>query len=358
MTTINKMTPREHVETVLHGGQTEIIPFTMYESMIPQCVAERRMRNRGLCIVNRQNVFSVHRPNVKMTQEHFEENGHTMVRTHYETPVGSVHTLSQPVGFTSWHHERMFKTPDDYKILLFIINDEVYTPEYEAYSAAENAFGEDAIFRAGFGLEPMQALISGIYLGTETFCVEWMDRRDEVLKLYRALVENRRKTYQLVANSPASHANYGGNVVPEIIGLDVFNTYYVPHYNEAAEIMHKTGKLVGCHFDANCKVLSEAIADTQLDYIEAFTPAPDTDMTLAEARAAWPEKVLWLNFPSSLHLGTDTDIKSAVTGMLGEPESPDGIIMGITEDIPPERWQNSCNAIMDGLEEFSRGYIN
>jgi len=28
-----------------------------------------------------------------------------------------------------------------------------------------------------------------------------------------------------------------------------------------------------------------------LDYIEAFTPAPDTDMTLAAARKAWPDKV-------------------------------------------------------------------
>ena len=42
--------------------------------------------------------------------------------------------------------------------------------------------------------------------------------------------------------------------------------------------------------------LPAAIAGTSLDYIEAFTPAPDTDMTLGAAREAWPGKVLWLNF--------------------------------------------------------------
>ena len=58
--------------------------------------------------------------------------------------------------------------------------------------------------------------------------------------------------------------------------------------------MHKKGKLIGCHFDADCMLLSEAIGNTELDDIEAFTPAPDTDMTLAEARKAWPGTVLQL----------------------------------------------------------------
>ncbi len=349
----SEKTPCENVETVLHGGAAKIVPFTMYECMIPQCAAERRMRNRGLCIVNRQNVFATRRPNVKVRQEQFEEDGHTMVRTCYETPVGTVHTLTQPVGFTIWYHKRMFSTPDDYKVLLFIIKDEVYEPDYKAFSKAVARAGGDAIFRAGFGLEPLQALISGIFMETATFCIEWMDRRDEVLKLYAAIVENRRRVYPLVADSPASHANYGGNVVPEIIGPAAFEEYYVPHYNEAAEIMHRQGKLIGSHFDANCRLLSEAIANTELDYIEAFTPAPDTDMTLAAARKAWPDKVLWLNFPSSLHLGTESDITRATIGMLNELDSTDGVIMGITEDIPPDKWQRSCKAIMDGLEQFS-----
>ena len=350
----NNITPRKNVECVLKGGVTKVVPFTMYECMIPQCTAERQMRNRGLCIVNRRGVFTTHRPNVKVRQEQFQKSGQGMIRTYYETPVGTVHTLAQPAGFTSWHHEKMFKTSDDYKALLFIIKDEVYEPDYEAFSIAEKQFGEDGIFRAGFGLEPLQALISGMFMKMETFCVEWMECRDEILKLYEAMVEKRREIYLVVAKSPALHANYGGNVVPEIIGLETFEKYYVPHYNEAAEIMHKHGKLIGCHFDANCKLLSEAIADTELDYIEAFTPAPDTDMTLAEARKAWPDKVLWLNFPSSLHLKTDLEITKATISMLNELKSTEGVIMGITEDIPSDIWQNSCKSIMDGLEQFSQ----
>jgi len=348
------LTPRQRVELALHRKRPDRVPFTVYECMIPQCFAERTMRNRGLCIVKRMGVFSAHHPNVNIHKEVFWKSGRQMTRTHYETPVGALDTLTEAAGFTTWQHEYMFKSPDDYKALLFLIRDEGYTTDYASFAQAEKDFGEDAVFRAGFGLEPLQALISGGYLDTATFCMEWMDRRDEILILYHALVEKRRQIYSLVAHSPASHANYGGNVVPEIIGLKNFKEYYLPHYNEAAEIMHRHGKLIGCHFDANCKTLAKAIAGTNLDYIEAFTPAPDTDMTLAEARAAWPDKVLWLNFPSSVHLRENAEIKQVTIDLLNQTGKIEGLIMGITEDIPPHRWQASCREIMDGLESHAR----
>lgn len=348
------MTPRKRIEIALKGGLSDCVPFTMYDCMIPKCTAEREMRNQGLCIVNRVNVFTTRMPNVKITSQTSHENGRAMIRTFYETPEGILSTLTQPAGFTSWRHELLFKNPDDYKAILFMIKDEVYEPIYDQVARAQADFGEDAIFRAGFGLEPLQTLISGNIMKTESFCVEWMDNRDEILKLYEAVVANRRKIYGIVAQSPLGHANYGGNVTPEIIGLETFEKYYVQHYNEAAEIMHKHGKLIGCHFDANCKLLSKTIAGTALDYIEAFTPAPDTDMTLAEARHAWPDKVIWLNFPSSVHLRSDADVEATTIDLLNQAGNINGLIMGITEDILPDRWQNICRAIMNGLERHAR----
>jgi hypothetical protein len=352
-------TPRQRVLRALRGGCGDCVPFTMYECMIPQCQAEREMRNRGMCIVQRDvPVFTVHRPNVKVTQYTYWEADRKMTRTVLETPVGQLNTLSEDAGFTQWYHARMFKMPEDYGALLYLIRDEVYEPNYEAFAKAQNDFGEDAIFRAQIGLEPLQALISGTFMDTQTFCLEWMDRRDEVLRLYDAIVENRRKIYPLVAQSPASHANYGGNVVPEIIGLANFQRYYVPHYNEAAEVLHQHGKLIGCHFDANCRALSAAIAETELDYIEAFTPFPDTDMTLGEAREAWPNKTIWMNYPSSFHLRSDAAVKQKTVDLLNEVPTVEGLLIGITEDIPQDRWRDSCRAIMDGIDYHARDYAH
>ena len=350
------LTPRQRVELALRGEPVDRVPFTIYECMIPQCSVERDLRNRGLGILNRRPVFRTLSPNVKVHQEIWWEGTRRLTRVFYETPVGTVSLLDEAAGFTTWHHEKLLKTPEDYKVILFMIEDEVYVPNYDAYKQAEQDFGDDAIFRTTFGLEPLQTLISGPYMKMEVFCTEWMDRQDEILKLYHALVEKRREVYSLVAESPASHANYGGNVTPEIIGLKTFEKYYVPHYNEAAEIMHRHGKLIGCHFDANCKLLAKAIAGTDLDYIEAFTPAPDTDMTLAEARQAWPKKTLWLNFPSSLHLRDPAEIETAARHLLTEATRTEGLLMGVTENMPLDRWQQSCTAIMDGLERHANDF--
>ncbi len=351
--TLAHMTPRERVERVLRGGRADRVPFTMYENKLPQCRAERDLRNRGLCIVDRRvKVVTALRPNVKSTETRSTQDGRPLVRTTHETPVGAVSMVREPAGFTSWFRERLFKGPEDYKVLRFLIDDEVFAPCYRPFVDARRAWGGDAILRPQLAGEPLQVLISN-WMGTEAFCYEWMDRRDEVLDLYHALVAHHRKVYPLVAASPALHANYGGNVVPEIVGLEGFETYYVPNYNEAAEHMHAHGKLVGSHLDANCGVLKHAIARTALDYIEAFTPAPDTDLTLAEARAAWPDKVLWLNFPSSVHLRPDEEVERFTFDLLEELDTVDGLLMGITEDIPPDRWQGSCRAIMDGLDRHA-----
>ncbi len=351
----SNLSPRQRVERALRGGHSDRVPFTIYECLIPQCTAERQMRNRDMCIL----VYSVpvartHYPNVKITSQTYTEGDKQLTRTLYETPVGDLSAISQDGSFTRWMHEHMFKSPDDYQALLFLIRDECYEPNYEAFMEAESQFGEDAIFRASIGLSPLQMLISSDYLGMEDFCVEWMQNRDEILKLYHAIRENRRKVYPIVANSPAMFANYGGNVVPEIVGPEMFDKYYAPNYNEAAEALHAKGKLIGSHFDANCRLLAGAIAATQLDYIEALTPAPDTDMTLAEARKAWPDKVLWLNFPSSVHLKSDEEVTATTLKLLDEAVTPDGLLMGITEDIPPHRWQDSCRAIMDGLDRHAQ----
>jgi len=76
-------------------------------------------------------------------------------------------------------------------------------------------------------------------------------------------------------------------------------------------------------------------------------------MTLREAREAWPDKVLWLNFPSSVHLQSDARIEQVTVDLLNDVGDTHGIIMGITEDIPENRWRDSCRAIMDGLDRHA-----
>ncbi|MBN2449464.1 MAG: hypothetical protein JXR77_03690 [Lentisphaeria bacterium] len=346
------MTPREAVEMALRGGRPPRTPFTVYESMLPTAPVFAALKRRGLVVVRRFSVFDTHTPHCRVRATRYAEAGRELVRTDIETPAGCLHSIREPAGFTTWTHRTLFSGPEDYPALTAYLDDAVFTPRHDRALELAAAADENTILRTNFGLEPLQHLISGGIFGTLHFCIEWMERRDEVLRLYEILVRKRREIYPMVAAAPVLHANYGGNAVPELVGLEAFRRYYVPHYQEAAAWMHRHGKRIGVHFDANCALFREAIAGTDLDYIEAFTPAPDTDMTLAEARAAWRGKVLWINFPSSVHLRSPEAIRKVTVELLRAAHPGDGFLIGITENLPAGREDTNYTAIMDGIDRY------
>lgn len=343
------VTPRQNVMAALHGEQTDSVPFTVYECFIPQCSVERALRNRGLCIVYRTCSYRTVRPNIKTTSYSYsDDQGRRLVRATWSTPYGDLSSLSEPVGSTTWTHEHLFKTPEDYKPLLAIIQDTVLTLDYDRVAKLAAQLGEDFVVRDGLPSEPLQALIS-LYMGTQTFCYEWMDNRDEILKLYQAMVEVNRQAYRLVADGPLDHANYGGNVTPSVIGVDVFKKYYMPNYNEAAEILHQKGKLIGTHLDADNTIIMQAVAETALDYIEAYDAG--VSPPVKTAMHTWPGKALWLNWPSAWHLNSPAVVREKTRQLIEEAKPYNGLIIGITEDVPEERWQANFLAIMDGIDD-------
>jgi hypothetical protein len=74
-------------------------------------------------------------------------------------------------------------------------------------------------------------------------------------------------------------------------------------------------------------------------------------MSLADALAAWPDKVLWINFPSSLHLADNLTIEATTRSLVREASPGNRFILGVTEDIPEDCWRRSLAAIAHGLDE-------
>lgn len=341
------VTPRERVMAALHGENTGKVPFTVYECMLPQCFTERVLRNRGLCVVYRMASYKTVYPDVgKKSYSYVNEEGQQVIETVYSTPSGDLSSIVKPSGFTEWALTHFFKDKEDYKKLLYLIKNRRFVPNYDAVIKKASMLGDDFILRDQLLSEPLQELMH--YMGPETFCYEWLDNRDEVLKLYDALLELSREVFSIVADGPLEFANLGGNVVPQLIGVDTFRKYYTPVYNEAAEVLHQKDKLVGCHFDADNTLIMKDIANTALDYIEAY----DAGMgpSIKAAKSLWPEKVLWLNWPSSWHLLPADEVYGKTLQILDEASPCNNFLVGITEDVPEERWQSNFNTIMDAID--------
>lgn len=350
MQTSDRQTPSGRVYSALRGEQRGVVPFTIYESKIPQCTVERDLRNRGMCIVQRVRSYEIGVPGASTQRvEYHDERGRRMVRTTITTPEGDLTSLVEPAGYTSWTHEHLFKRPEDYRPLRWYLEHMEVRANYAPAVRLCRMLGEDFVVRDNLPLEPLQALAS-TYMGVDRFCLEWMDNRDEVLGLYHPLVTTARRVYPIVAKGPLDFANYGGNVAAAVIGPDVFRDYYVPHYQEAAEVLHKEGMLVGTHLDADNSLIMDDVGATDLDYIEAFDPSMGP--SVADAAAAWPAKVLWINWPSKHQLDSSESVVSRTLRIIEEGQHCAGFIVGITEDIPEDRWQQHLQAIMTGIEQW------
>jgi len=351
---MKRMTIKQRVQAALRKEPVDQIPLISYGGMPPMGAEERSLRNRGLGYYGGASLMTTEQPNVRREMHEYTENGILHRRDTMRTPVGEVFSTSRPTEAygTWWALDYYIKKPEDYRVVEFMVKDTIYRPSYDSYLKACEDLGEDGFIIAYAGMTPMMQM--RYFLGVEQFSIDLLERPDLFFSLHEMIVKKDREIHPILAESPAEMIEYCGNHSPEIIGQQRFEQYMLPRYQEIAACLHAAGKLLNSHLDANMAPWKDLIAKTPLDVITAFTPAPDTDMSVADARAAWPDKVLWINFPSSVHLASAERIKEVTRQILREAAPGNGLIVGITENIPDFAWRTSLNAITDVLEEDAR----
>ena len=286
----------------------------------------------GACIIVRSDVYRVEYEGVSIeTVEFTDHAGAARTRTTYHTPAGDLETVTSFSLATTWTRERLFKDAGDYDALIALAAAARFVPTYEQFLADDARHGDQGLARPAPIRTPMYDIIHE-WLGAEAFSFELVERPDCIDALYDALLARRRRALAVLADSPAKIAIIEGNICFEIVGPDRFRKYHYPAIEEACELCRSRGILTGAHLDSNCRAMAPLIADTSLDCIEAFTPPPDCDLPLDHARRAWPDKGLFLNFPSSLHLFGRQAVLTRARQLLTESAPGNGLIVGCTED--------------------------
>jgi hypothetical protein len=352
------MTPAQRAKAVYRSERPDRVPFTVYESKVVGKPFEDQVRSSNICLLRRVVSWRTVTPNVKARQETDRlPNGHVYQRTILETPLGCLScAVEKAEGIdidTTWKKERLFKDADDYSKLRFLYQDMVVQENDQsiADSVRLDQENRDVIVRDTIGSEPMQELISDI-MGVETFSYEWMDNRDEIEALLAIMSERSLEKARIVAASPLGMANYGGNVTPQIIGRDAYIQHYMARYAEAYDLLHRSGKLMGVHLDGANAPIMDLIAQSKMDYVEAYDPSMSP--SVRQAMQTFPDKVLSINWPSALQLGTRDEIKQATTDILVQVTDFSRFIMGVTEDIPAWKFAENILAIADALACWGR----
>ena len=165
------------------------------------------------------------------------------------------------------------------------------------------------------------------------------------------------RIFDIVSQSPVDFVDFPDNITAPVLGLERFQLYCVPFYNEMAGRLAEKDIPVFVHMDGDLKPLWSAIGGSMVGGLDSFSPSPDNDTSVAEARKMWPDKKLFVNFPSSVHLEGAEKVREEAERILAEDGDSGKLQIQISENVPPNIWQTSYPAIVSAIEAHGKPKI-
>ncbi len=347
------MNTKERIRTALMGQMPDRVPFTIYRGIVTAEDGFDDLIAQGMGFMASCRVYDTTHQNVEITQEDETLDGIPTKVVRYKTPVGEIwqRSRTEPGYGSSWHMEHFIKNVKDYEVLEFIIRNTEYSANYDVYEKAEEAAGDTGIVIAWIERVPIQRLWIQ-YTGIERLSIDLNENLSVVERVMEAMMDKSRETWKIAANSPVQFMWCPDNITGEMTGPPLFDKYCIPYYREIAAVMRPKGKRILCHMDGMMGRLVDSVREADLDVIEAFTPPPDGDLSLAEARQAWPGKVISINFPSSVHISKPEEIRNMTMQLLREAAPGNGFIIGVTENIPKSVGTRSLSVIAETINKY------
>jgi hypothetical protein len=223
-------------------------------------------------------------------------------------------------------------------------------PAYDIYLTREEALPEYGIAIPVVGRTPLQTILVD-YAGLENFGWHLFEYEAEVQQLYEAMLKNFHRIIDIVADGPGYYVSNLENFTSETLGPQRYEKYLLPVYETCFKTLHEAGKIVGSHYDGRTASCKSQIARAPIDLIESLTPPPEGDQTLAEARQAWPDKLLWSNLNVACYDLPPQALKDLVLTRVQEGAADGkGLAFEVSEQYPMN-WKDSMPVVLEALKE-------
>jgi hypothetical protein len=352
---MHSMTPRARLLAALRWEEPDQVPLTCYAPLLPSGYAERRLRNAGLGLVVRLPVHTVEYRTVRFSTCEYWENGERVVRKTIHTPIGRLSQTLRPdpaYGTSHWVSEHFIKGPADYQVMEYVQRDAIYHDNFDAIRENQRRLGDDGIVMVRLMKIPLTEILYQM-TGLERFAADYRFQREPFDSLHNTMLERCEELYDLAAAAPVEIIQMSDNITADVVGKERFLAYCAPVYARLAQRLSGSGKLIAVHLDGRLRALRDAIARANFEVVEAFTPPPMGDFSLREARKTWPDKAIWLNYTSSLHIEAPSVIAAHTRQLLDEAGSKRGIAISVTEDAPAVALERSLLTIQSVLADYA-----
>jgi len=348
-------TVRDRMLALVQGRELDRVPFVVYEGMFPVDEVYAHLGRENVGHLRWSAIHRTEHPHCHFESEQYEVDGTRWQRTTLHTPAGEIYeerAFESGYGSSSIR-KHYVQEPEDYDVLWAYLEDSVVLPDYARYEKDAAELGENGLPLVAIERSPYQQLWVQ-WVGIDALSFHLIDVPDRVQRTIEMLTARARVLFELATRSPAPFIDFPDNITAPTIGVSRFQRYNVPLYDELAEMLAEREALVFVHMDGDLKPLWQAIADSKVGGIDSLAPTPDNDTPVAQAVEMWPEKKLWVNFPSSVHLRGYDAVRAEAEAILEAGGHTGRLQIQISENVPLSVWRESLPAIVDAIAAFGK----
>ncbi len=351
---MREMTMRERILAVVQGRELDRVPFVIYDGMLPMDEVDRQVGADRIGVMRWSEVHKVITPHCRFITEEYRVGKDKWQRITLHTPRGSIFEERQfePVFDSSSIKKHFVQESRDYEVLWSYLQDSTMVEDYARYYQDQAELGERGVPLVAVERTPYQNLWI-IWVGLDNLSYHLADFPEMVEKTFDLFAARERQIFDIVRRSPVQFIDFPDNITAQAIGPARFRRHCTSLYDELAGMLGEAAP-VFVHMDGNLKPLWQAISNSRVRGLDSFTPAPDNDTRVAEAVALWPEMRLFVNFPSSLHLGSYAQVRSEAEEILSAAGHTGRLQIQISENVPLDKWQTSFPAIADAIDQFGK----
>jgi hypothetical protein len=251
-----------------------------------------------------------------------------------------------------WQQDHLIKTPEDYRIMHRALEGTRYTVDPEPFLKSEAQLGDGGITVGQLGWAPIRRTpllqVQIDFTGPERLALDMADELPELMELLELMAELTLEKLREAAKGPGRYIKLWENLTIEMIGPRYYRERLVPFYRQMLDILEPAGKRLLVHYDGKLRPVADEIAALAIDGLDSFTPPPDGDMPVAEARARWPEKFLWIHPPLGWYREGPAALSDRIRAVTRDA-GPRRYCLMISEDVPPD-WETTVPAVLEALK--------
>ena len=346
-------TMRDRILAVVQGRPHGRVPFVLYDGMLPLEDVFTHLGSENVGLLRWSAVHRVEHPHCRLENEGYWIGESRWQRNTLHTPAGAIYeerAFETAYGSSSIR-KHYVQEPEDYDVLWAYLDDCEIVEDYARYERDQAELGDSGLPLTAIERTPYQQLWVQ-WVGLDHLAFHLLDCPDRVAHTVDLLRQRAEHTFEIARRSPAPFIDFPDNITAPAIGPERFRQYCVPLYNRLAEMLDE--RPVYVHMDGDLKPLWQDIAESRVGGIDSLAPTPDNDTSVAQALSMWPEKRLWVNFPSSVHLRGYDGVRAQAEQILAAGGHSGRLQIQISENVPHGVWRTSLPAIVDAIAAFGK----